>query len=380
MIAMEGTLTALAFIFLAAIVRAIGWLLATLEADLRAHAAKLRRPRSSPNQGTAGEVALLEELPTVETLDKNAETANKNPKPSAIEWAPYTDEELSVMEKLHAWCKDPKANGKFADIPADTLAAFVRGYSYRPDWPDACFAYLNEALAWRKTNVDTPTPLMLRTGDQLPPNREQFETFFVGGPVGWDDEGHPVILDRACTRPPDELFATFDEAAVIDHLAFSRELQRAYCNAACVRSKKRIYKVVLVVDVSGLTLAHTGSRFIGVFRTANSLFSYYYPETIARLYVVNAPFVFSALYRLIKPFLHPITVAKIDVYGSDYASTLAARGVHLDGGALPDKPPGWLASITALRAKPWPGVDEKLMQRGWVPPADEAAMRKRGLL
>ena len=55
--------------------------------------AKLRRPRSSPNQGTAGEVALLEELPTVETLDKNAETANKNPKPSAIEWAPYTDEE-----------------------------------------------------------------------------------------------------------------------------------------------------------------------------------------------------------------------------------------------------------------------------------------------
>jgi len=66
--------------------------------------------------------------------------------------------------------------------------------------------------------------------------------------------------------------------------------------------------------------------------------STYYPETMFKIYLINAPLVFRAIWAVIKPWLHPITVAKVNLLGS---SKEALKKFELDG--LPaSQVPKWL--------------------------------------
>ena len=47
-----------------------------------------------------------------------------------------------------------------------------------------------------------------------------------------------------------------------------------------------------------------------------------YPETMGKFYIINAPFGFSALWNVVKPWLDEFTVKKIDILGSKYQDTL----------------------------------------------------------
>jgi hypothetical protein len=50
-----------------------------------------------------------------------------------------------------------------------------------------------------------------------------------------------------------------------------------------------------------------------------------YPECMGKFYIINAPWGFSTVWALIKPWLDPVTVAKIDILGSSYKDKLLAQ-------------------------------------------------------
>lgn len=43
----------------------------------------------------------------------------------------------------------------------------------------------------------------------------------------------------------------------------------------------------------------------------------YYPETMGKFYIINPPFGFSTAWRVIRPWLDPVTAAKINVASGD---------------------------------------------------------------
>jgi hypothetical protein len=47
-----------------------------------------------------------------------------------------------------------------------------------------------------------------------------------------------------------------------------------------------------------------------------------YPETMGRFFIINSPWGFSTVWQVIKPWLDPVTVAKIDILGSGYKDKL----------------------------------------------------------
>ena len=47
-----------------------------------------------------------------------------------------------------------------------------------------------------------------------------------------------------------------------------------------------------------------------------------YPECLGNMYVTNAPFVFTACWKVVKSFLDERTVKKISIKGSDYQKYL----------------------------------------------------------
>jgi hypothetical protein len=50
-----------------------------------------------------------------------------------------------------------------------------------------------------------------------------------------------------------------------------------------------------------------------------------YPECMGKFYIINAPWGFSGIWSLIKPWLDPVTVSKIDILGSTYKDKLLAQ-------------------------------------------------------
>ena len=47
-----------------------------------------------------------------------------------------------------------------------------------------------------------------------------------------------------------------------------------------------------------------------------SIGNLYFPESLYKMYLVNAPFIFTAIWNIISPWIHPITKAKIRIVKS----------------------------------------------------------------
>jgi len=197
-----------------------------------------------------------------------------------------------------------------------------------------------------------------------------FEELIQAGPVGWDSEGHPVVLDRFGAIDMAKLLRSFDTEAFLRHSAFSREVLRCYATANSIRRQKRIYKCVSVLDMKGLSLSH--NKLIPLLKTANAIFGWYYPESIHRFYVINAPWIFRTLYDFVKVFLHPVTQRKVSIVGSDYKRAFAAAGITLTDGDIPQRLPCWSEEMKRLVAT----HEAAVLTKGYMPPVDEAALQQ----
>jgi hypothetical protein len=72
--------------------------------------------------------------------------------------------------------------------------------------------------------------------------------------------------------------------------------------------------------------------------TALQLVQFYeanYPEFLRRVFVINAPKIFSLLYSMIKPFMHEKTRNKVQIYSYDPAQWQAALLEDIDPEELP---------------------------------------------
>ena len=50
-----------------------------------------------------------------------------------------------------------------------------------------------------------------------------------------------------------------------------------------------------------------------------------WPNTLEKMFIINAPWPFRFAWKIIQNFIHPITVAKIDILGSDYLNEMKKK-------------------------------------------------------
>ena len=86
---------------------------------------------------------------------------------------------------------------------------------------------------------------------------------------------------------------------------------------------RNIDQFVNIVDLSGLTMSHR--QCLKYMRTITALDQQYYPESLGKTYVINAPWIFPALWKLVKALLDPVTAEKVTVLGSNYKDVLRER-------------------------------------------------------
>jgi hypothetical protein len=133
-----------------------------------------------------------------------------------------------------------------------------------------------------------------------------------------DAAGRPVYWERVGHIDVDAMMAltTLEQLLRYHVWTYERNVRPRFvtCSAAVGRP---ITTLVTVLDLEGVTLGSLNSAALSFLGQATKVASAYYPETMERMLLVNAPGVFTTIWRMITPLLDARTVGKIEIIGSE---------------------------------------------------------------
>ena len=86
--------------------------------------------------------------------------------------------------------------------------------------------------------------------------------------------------------------------------------------------QKKMVKYTEIRDLEGLGWKHLWKRGIDLVRIMVREGSQNYSETLQRVIIINAPWVFKLGWAILEPMLHPRTLRKIQMLGTDYQEAL----------------------------------------------------------
>jgi hypothetical protein len=187
--------------------------------------------------------------------------------------------------------------------------------------------------------------------------------YYPAQDYGFSPDGHPVLLDHFPLSDPNAVVSAFGVEEVINFHIWAMERQLRLCEESSDKLGRPVTDAIFVFNMNGLqctpALTLTSSSFhsynllpsLGISRSTSLSFSLsliplslslfesgkhmgssalslikptfqidadYYPETVAAVFVINAPRVFSILYRLASPFVDPKTLQKVKIFGSEW--------------------------------------------------------------
>eukprot|EP00455_Lapot_gusevi_P056078 TRINITY_DN9228_c0_g2_i1.p1 TRINITY_DN9228_c0_g2~~TRINITY_DN9228_c0_g2_i1.p1 ORF type:complete len:287 (-),score=79.26 TRINITY_DN9228_c0_g2_i1:133-906(-) len=85
------------------------------------------------------------------------------------------------------------------------------------------------------------------------------------------------------------------------------------------REQNTLVRVVKICDLEGLGMRHINRGMFRYLKQIITTSQTYYPETLYKIIIINAPNVFNLAWRLVSPLLNARTLAKVSIFGKDYA-------------------------------------------------------------
>jgi len=224
------------------------------------------------------------------------------------------DEDTPIMEsekKLMKIFRERDTLKRLENINDYTLLRFIRGYSHMEKPDEKAQEMLEKFMDWRdKMNVD----VIVRS--KIPWTQDVLDAW-PSGLHGFGKLGHPVYIERVGMIDVLSLLSRgLDITKIMPvHIQVMESLV-ALTDKMTAERGKLLYKRIVILDLKGFGMKHITKPFYGPLKGLIDVDQYFYPETLYRLIVVNAPFLVQALWAIMKPWLDPITQSKI-VWGND---------------------------------------------------------------
>lgn len=158
--------------------------------------------------------------------------------------------------------------------------------------------------------------------------------YYASGYSGVDFEGNPIVVEEVAKSNPEAILANTSEDNVIDFLVqrFERMMYVVMPFLSRVHGR-RIERTCLVIDLKHVKTSLFLNAKVREFINICAKFGQdYYPETLGKCFIINAPFIFKTVWAVIKLALDERTVSKIFIESGSGKTVLAK---HLDLDQLP---------------------------------------------
>ncbi|KAI8899821.1 CRAL-TRIO domain-containing protein [Globomyces pollinis-pini] len=137
-----------------------------------------------------------------------------------------------------------------------------------------------------------------------------------------DKIGRTVYVEQLKSLDVGELFkSTTTERLTKKHIREFEKFSKYRIVACGLKAGVHLEQGLSIMDLKGVPLSQF-NQVRKVIQLLSSIAADYYPETLGKMFLINCPTLFTAVWAVIKSFLDETTVAKISILGSNYKKQL----------------------------------------------------------
>mmetsp|Transcript_39691 Transcript_39691/g.40453 ORF Transcript_39691/g.40453 Transcript_39691/m.40453 type:complete len:337 (-) Transcript_39691:320-1330(-) len=164
----------------------------------------------------------------------------------------------------------------------------------------------------------------------------EVERFFPHYMDGEDKDGRPIYWEKTgeLSHFLFEAKKIFDvDDLVFMHIRTMEIMIQVRMHASSKRLGREIDKLVVVYDLKDISMRPDVFGF-RAFSQFMSIDQNYYPERLHAMVMINAPWYFTSIWAVIRPWIDPNTVKKVRILGADFLSELREL---IDDSVIPEE-------------------------------------------